>query len=213
MNVDAAGESAGRRLDVLRVLKAASGPMSINQVAEALGVHPNTVRFHLDNLLDEERVEHAERAQRGPGRPALMFRPVRKMDPGGPRSYRLLAEILSVGLTADPDGSVKALAAGRAWGQRQVPPDPAEDVVDHLVDLLDDLGFAPQRRSEDGQLGLRHCPFLEIAADHQNVVCRMHLGLMQGALESWRSPVVVDRLDPFVEPDLCVAHLSTAAAR
>lgn len=30
---------------------------------------------------------------------------------------------------------------------------------------------------------------------------------MQGALEAWQAPVDVERLDAFVEPDLCVAHL------
>ena len=41
----------------------------------------------------------------------------------------------------------------------------------------------------------------------------MHLGLMQGALTAMRAPITVDRLDPFVEPDLCVAHLASAATR
>jgi predicted ArsR family transcriptional regulator len=41
----------------------------------------------------------------------------------------------------------------------------------------------------------------------------VHLGLMQGALTAMRAPVTVDRLDPFVEPDLCVAHLASAPTR
>jgi predicted ArsR family transcriptional regulator len=40
------------------------------------------------------------------------------------------------------------------------------------------------------------------------VICALHLGLMRGALARMRAPVSVDRLDPFVEPSLCVAHLS-----
>jgi hypothetical protein len=36
---------------------------------------------------------------------------------------------------------------------------------------------------------------------------------MQGALTAMRAPVTVDRLDPFVEPDLCVAHLAPAPTR
>jgi hypothetical protein len=31
---------------------------------------------------------------------------------------------------------------------------------------------------------------------------------MQGALETWAAPVSVDRLDAFVEPDLCLAHIT-----
>jgi len=29
---------------------------------------------------------------------------------------------------------------------------------------------------------LRHCPFLELAEGYDQLVCRVHLGLMQGAL-------------------------------
>jgi predicted ArsR family transcriptional regulator len=53
--------SAGtRRFDVLRALKAAPDPMSITAIADELGVHPNTVRFHLDTLLDNGLVEQVE---------------------------------------------------------------------------------------------------------------------------------------------------------
>jgi predicted ArsR family transcriptional regulator len=203
----------GRRRDVLRVLRAANAPMTIVTIADMLDVHPNTVRFHLDNLVSTGRVEQVAPDRRGPGRPALMFRATKRMDRGGPRRYRVLAEILSIGLAADRNPSAKALAAGRAWG-RQLQPPPrtaatigAEESIEHLVDMLDDLGFAPERRGEE-QVGLRHCPFLELAETRKTVICPIHLGLMQGALETWRAPVTVDRLDAFAEPDLCLAHLS-----
>ncbi|HEY7814778.1 MAG TPA: hypothetical protein VIC62_16145 [Nakamurella sp.] len=35
-------------------------------------------------------------------------------------------------------------------------------------------------------------------------------GLMRGALAAWRAAVTVDHLAPFVEPDLCTAHLAAA---
>ncbi|MGH3561397.1 MAG: helix-turn-helix transcriptional regulator [Mycobacterium sp.] len=214
------GGSGGRRLDVLRVLQAADGPMSIAQITGELDVHPNTVRFHLDTLVDEGRVEHAECEHKGRGRPAQMFRAVRQMDRGGTRHYRLLAEILTIGMAADENASAKALAAGRVWGQRLRPlddaakPVDAEESVDRLVELCDELGFAPERRESEGetQVGLRHCPFLELAESRTDVICPIHLGLMQGALESWGAPVEVGRLDAFAEPDLCLAHLSAVAA-
>jgi predicted ArsR family transcriptional regulator len=213
------GEPA-RRHDVLQVLKAANAAMSIAQIAAELDVHPNTVRFHLDTLLKEGRVEHADAEHKSPGRPALMFRSVRRMDRGGPRSYRLLAEILTIGIAADQDPGTKAFAAGRAWGRQMEPgathtvPAGPDESVDQLVDLLDELGFAPERREVDGkkQVGLRHCPFLELAEARKSVVCPIHLGLMQGALETWEAPLAVDRLDAFIEPDLCLAHLSQPGA-
>ena len=62
------------------------------------------------------------------------------------------------------------------------------------------------------RIGLRRCPFLEVAAVRSAVVCPVHLGLMQGALETWGAPVTVDHLEPFAEPDLCLAHLAPADA-
>jgi hypothetical protein len=44
------------------------------------------------------------------------------------------------------------------------------------------------------------------------VVCPIHLGLMQGALEAWQAPVTVDRLEAFAEPDVCLAHIALAAS-
>ncbi|WP_261898408.1 helix-turn-helix transcriptional regulator [Mycobacterium marinum] len=209
-------EPSGRLRGVLRVLKAAPGPMSITAIADELGVHPNTVRFHLDTLVSDGRVEQVEPDRKRPGRPPLMFRAIPQMDPGGPRHYRLLAEILTMSLAAGRDPRAKALAAGRAWGRQLESPAPhgkkmgAKESIDHLVGVLDELGFAPERRESGGeqQIGLRHCPFLELAETRASVVCPIHLGLMQGALESWESPVAVDRLDAFVEPDLCLTHLT-----
>lgn len=78
------------------------------------------------------------------------------------------------------------------------------------MDLLAELGFEPEpadgRRARE--IRLRHCPFQNLAEEHGEVTCALHLGLMQGALRDLQAPVTVDRLEPFVEPDLCVAHLA-----
>jgi predicted ArsR family transcriptional regulator len=192
--------------------------MSIAAIAHVLDVHPNTVRFHLDTLVSTGRVEQVAPDRKGPGRPALMFRATQRMDPGGPRRYRRLAEILVGGLAGNRDADARALAAGREWG-RQLKPPPrstaeapdAEESIEHLVDLLDELGFAPERRGDE-QVGLRHCPFLELVESQKAVICPIHLGVMQGALETWEAPITVDRLEAFVEPDLCPAQHSRRVA-
>lgn len=215
------GENTGRRRrEVLRLLRSSPVPLSIVAIAEQLGVHPNTVRFHLDSLLASRQVEQVEHDPKGPGRPPLMFQAVRQMDRGGTRHYRMLAEVLTEALAADRNPRAKAVAAGKAWGRsvesRTKAPKArsAEEAVDRLVGVLDDLGFAPERRTSDGEqvVGLRHCPFLELAETRSAVVCPIHLGLMQGALETWGAPISVDRLDAFVEPDLCLAHISPAGS-
>ena len=190
--------------------------MSIVAIADELGVHPNTVRFHLDGLVGDGQVERVEPGRRVPGRPPLMFRAVPQMDRGGVRRYRMLAEIMAAGLAAERNPRSKALDVGRAWGKRLNPPAGAgagaDAAVDGLVDVLDELGFAPERRRSDRAIALRHCPFLELAEIHAGVVCSIHLGLMQGALQSWAAPIGVDRLEAFAEPDLCLAHLTSQGA-
>ena len=211
-------ESGSRREDVLAALRGGANAMTIVAIADQLAVHPNTVRFHLGTLVTDGRVERVEPGHNGPGRPPLMFRAVRGMDPGCTRRYRLLAEILTLGFSGDRNASAKALTAGRAWARGMIRPTRkapgVQESINRLVGLLGELGFAPQRRESDGeaQVGLRHCPFLELAEGRSAVVCPIHLGLMQGALEAWRSPVTVDRLDAFVEPDLCLVHLAPTAA-
>ncbi len=208
----------GRRRDVLAVLRDSVVPLSIVQIAERLHVHPNTVRFHLDTLTEAGQVERAEVAPAGPGRPALLFRARRRMDPGGPRNYRLLADILTSSLAADPDPAARATEAGRAWGRHLVDPPASspgftdDEAIGGLITILEGLGFAPEQRFTDGrrQIGLRHCPFLELVDTRASVVCPVHLGLMQGAMTALHAPITVQRLEPFAEPDLCLAHLGTA---
>ena len=220
-----------RRELVLRELKRAAAPVGIAEIADRLGVHPNTVRFHLDKLVGDGRVERVgARAGGATGRPAQLYQAVRGMDPSGPREFELLARVLVEALSARAEPAADAARAGRAWGRARAREDgpQASHVapLDRLERLMDELGFAPEvssaqdlardhvpdQRSRTSWVGLRSCPFLELATDRPGVVCPVHLGLMQGALEGWEADVTVDRLDPFVQPDLCLAHLAPVGA-
>ena len=65
-------------------------------------------------------------------------------------------------------------------------------------------------RVDCDRIRLRHCPFLELAEPHRDLVCPVHLGLMQGALAELRAPVTVSALIPFAETTACLAHLAPA---
>jgi len=81
--------------------------------------------------------------------------------------------------------------------------------VKQVVEVLAELGFAPEPVGpRSAEIRLRHCPFLDLVPENSEVICSLHLGLMQGAFELLDGPVNVDRLDAFVEPDLCVARLT-----
>ncbi|WP_326549018.1 helix-turn-helix domain-containing protein [Mycolicibacterium sp. ND9-15] len=207
---------AGRREEVLATLRGAGRPMSINEIAEQLSIHPNTARFHLEALTKRGRVNRVKPSRTKPGRPPLMFRVATGMDPDGPRDYRMLALVLADALARQRDPQERAVTAGREWARTAAVAHDAdvvrdrEQAVDRLTDLLAELGFAPERRSGDteiGEIGLHNCPFLEVAESRRDVICPVHLGLMQGALAAWDAPVNVDALIPFAEPGLCTANL------
>lgn len=212
----ASAEARDRRVVILGMLRTSATPRAIGPMADELGVHPNTVRFHLDALIESGRVERVLGQISGPGRPPIGYRPTRSMDRNGPSNYRLLATMLTsylAGSAPDPAGAATEL--GQSWGPSLIETrSPGRvrsktEALTRIVGLLADLGFEPEPviGPRVTQLRLRHCPFLDLVDEHADIICSLHLGLMQGALAAVHGPVTVDRLDPFVEPDLCVAHV------
>jgi Predicted transcriptional regulator len=91
----------------------------------------------------------------------------------------------------------------------------ADEATGRLVSAMEDIGFAPEAvtRGRNRQVLLHRCPFREVAQKHPEVVCSIHLGLMNGLLAELDAPLEVDQLDPFVEPSQCVASLSRSTVR
>lgn len=203
-----------RRAEVLAALRAAPAGLRAAAVASQVGIHVNTARFHLDALVREGSAAREQEPLGTRGRPGTVYRPLPGMDRGGVRGYQLLAQILVSQLSAAPDAGQSAVAAGRAWGGFLVgQPEPFSETsvpaaADRLIALLSSLGFAPEAAGET--ITLRHCPFLELAEGYDQLVCRIHLGLMQGALAGLRAPTTAARLEPFAEPGACLARLEPA---
>ena len=211
----AARRAGERRADLLATIIAAPRGLGIKALADATGLHENTVRFHLGRLLDDGLVERQRGESSGPGRPPLTFVARRDQDGAGRDNYELMATVLTdfvESTSADP--AVVAQEAGRAWARSQAPSRSGvqgwDDALDELARVLDATGFAPELKADPGGATVRvhHCPFLSIARADQAVPCGVHLGLMEGVLEAAGAPGRVDRLVPFVTPSLCVAHLS-----
>lgn len=211
------------RSRVLSALTDAGNPLSAEEVAERVDLHVNTVRFHLDALVEAGMAERASERRTRPGRPRTLYAASADAPRAGDRSYRLLAQILAGYLSAKSDQPASdARAAGEVWGRYLAErPAPfahidARAATAELVEALAEIGFAPEQRGVDGadgagetaQVLLHHCPFREVAEQHREVVCSVHLGLMQGLLDELDAPVTTPRLDAFVEPDLCIAHVA-----
>jgi predicted ArsR family transcriptional regulator len=209
------GRVPAGRTAVADALRRSPGPATVQDLAVQLRLHPNTVRFHLLRLVRAGLAVEERGAPAGPGRPRLTYRLV---DPspqdGSVDEYRMLAEILAGYLAENlQDPEAAARAAGRKWGRRMVnagtaggrPPDPAT-VVRVVARMLDDMGFHPEHAG-DGRILLHRCPFRTAAEHNPGVVCSVHLGLIQGAMNELGADGQEATLDPFVTPRLCVAYL------
>jgi predicted ArsR family transcriptional regulator len=208
-----------RHAEVLNLLRTAGSPLGVADVAARLGIHANTARFHLDALTADGAAVRTLSSAQGPGRPRAVYAPKPGMSRDGARGYQFLAQILLSWLSAKgAEATAGAMQAGRTWGaflaERPAPfrAVTAEASVTGLTGLLDELGFDPAPvDSPPSVIRLRHCPFLELAEGYDQVVCAIHLGLMQGALTGLGAPVTATRLEPFAEPGACLAHLEPAA--
>ncbi|MFE2039290.1 helix-turn-helix transcriptional regulator [Streptomyces scopuliridis] len=215
-----------RRRALLDALRDVGTPLGVTEIAERVGIHPNTARFHLDALVTQGAVEREREESSGPGRPRTVYAPRRGMDRGGKRGYQLLARILLSQLASTgPDAEPAAMETGRLWGRHLIEPAPPFHQVSHgeaverVSGLLAELGFDPavDGGSGDGagagetphRIRLRHCPFLELAEEFQEILCPLHLGMLQGALAELRAPVAATRLEPFARPEVCLAHLTS----
>ena len=214
------------RLRILQTLRQHPDGLGAQDVATAVGLHLNTVRFHLDRLVADGVVNSHAEDRTEPGRPRLNYAAVGLPGShGDTRSYRLLAAMLAALISESvPKAAEAARAAGQVWGGHLAErPDRSrrsdeDDAISQLLRILDEVGFDPQLTPELGvgegsrAIHLHHCPFLEIAKEHRDIVCSMHLGLMQGALAEMQASVTVRRLEAFVKPSLCVATLAKVPA-
>ena len=193
------------------------GPLDARELARRVGLHVSTVRVHLGALAEAGLVTSQTLPPEGRGRPRLVYG-ASADDAEVGRRYRLLAEILTALVARfGPEAVPRLEEIGEAWGRYLVdsPPPyttvPDDEAVARLVALLAEVGFRPEL--EEGRrrrILMRPCPFLELARRHQEVVCPIHLGLMRGALAELGATTTAMTLEPFVRPDLCVAHLAAA---
>lgn len=214
------GES---RVRILKALRPGGRPMDASELAPLVGLHVSTVRFHLQELeeagLIERRVERLGR----PGRPRVAYRVVATEDPSEPaRRYLLLSRILAGSLAGKvQDPAALAREAGEAWGRSMAEergttvPLSMEAAMQALAAMLDELGFSPEIEATGPgrSISLHRCPFREVAEENPEVVCSVHLGLMRGALSEWRAALRADELEPFVEPNRCLARFSQTHRR
>src|SRR5450759_2463587 len=105
------------RSRLFTVLGRSARPMRVRELADAVGLHPNTVRQHLDQLVEAGLVVRDAAPPIGRGRPPLRYAAEPGSDEQDPAAYRALAGVLAEQLARLPDGVGVAMATGERWGR------------------------------------------------------------------------------------------------
>lgn len=190
----------GSRLDLLKALgdntryaiylelARSPRPLSTAEVATTLGLHLNTVRPHLERMREVGLLDSRPDASGSVGRPQKLYELASDAPSLGlePPVYPLLAQMLlqvAVAGTADPELVLEAgRDAGQALAHRRTA---GRDCCEETIAMLEELGFDPAFVVTGDRMSVAfgRCPFGELAQAHPQVVCVLHLGMMEGFAE------------------------------
>jgi predicted ArsR family transcriptional regulator len=197
----------GQVMDQLAVLKAlgdetryamyeelarSTAAMSAQDLADRLGLHPNTVRLHLDRLRDAGLVD-VEPVHRGTvGRPQHLYF-LAAGAPGlgfDPPAHALLAGLLAALAEHVGAEAADATRIGHDWGSEAGRRTRSQSCVRALESELGQLGFEPALETQWGsapdvsRIEFLHCPFRELAEAYPELVCNLHRGLCEGVVDA-----------------------------
>jgi len=182
--------------------------LSTAEIAETLELHPNTVRPHLERMREVGLLVVDTETQGTVGRPQHRYSLAPDAPSLGlePSAFRLLARLMTgVAAGARPDPEAVAEVGrdhGRALAERSEGRGGttgessfglasrrraarAERCVALVRAELEALGFDPAT-AFDGNVAtvvFTHCPFLELAEAHPEIVCHLHRGIVEGLVE------------------------------
>ncbi|MBE7325015.1 helix-turn-helix domain-containing protein [Nocardioides sp. Y6] len=197
------------RTRVLDLLTRSAEPLGMAELTAATGLHANTLRGHLEALVETGLVDRRRATPIGRGRPAWLYTAA---DESHTSEYAALASTLASGLaTSAPDPAAAGARAGEGWGRELArqrlsrmngPLDPRSEALA----ALEEFGFAPRDTPVD-VVELTRCPLLDTARKHPEVVCAVHLGLVRGMVSEHGGDPSGTTLEPFATDDSCRLHL------
>ncbi len=149
---------------------------TINDLAEAVGINPISVRHHLTNLQMEGLVE-AQEERHGVGRPRLTYALTEHgMERFPTRYLRLTSRLLDQLKSSLPQPMVRKLFAEMATSlveeyAEQMQGLSMEERLDLICELLAEEGFTVEWEKLEGQYRIHEitCPYLQIGQHHPEV--------------------------------------------
>lgn len=195
-------------------------PVTLPALVQHSGLHENTVRGHLEQLLADGHIVRSQGTSTGRGRPPWLWSATRDSAQTDADDYAQLASVLAKTIhQTSPTPLTTAQQAGQEWGTKiaqsknlaervqAAPQTSGQEPRRVLIDLLDELGFAPQETKTGSEIDLLRCPLLQTATEYPEVVCNVHLGLVHGAAQAIGVDAQQSTLTPFSRPGVCSLHL------
>jgi|HigsolmetaAR202D_1030399.scaffolds.fasta_scaffold24735_2 predicted ArsR family transcriptional regulator len=169
------------RFEIFCYIDESAHPVGVAELTEHFGLNHNAIRQHLAKLRDAGLIVEEVAPPRGPGRPALRYRPA----PGaverweGTNPYASLAEMLIELLRGAGTPYEVGLEAGARLAREYGTDVDAVEVVEAVARRF---GFEPRRvpRRNGVDVVLDRCPFADSAVRAPEIVCELHRGLAQG---------------------------------
>jgi predicted ArsR family transcriptional regulator len=168
--------------------------VTVADVAERFGLHPNVARMHLAKLEQAGFLTTDFRRTAGGGRPAKLYRLSDLVVTFGfpPRRYELLSRLALASLAAGGSRE-SALAvcreAGAAEGRKALAggePSSLAEAARLVAGIADEQGLLPEVSTNDGSLRVvvNNCAFRELSGADPDLVCSMHRAFLEGVLEA-----------------------------
>ena len=169
---------------------------STQEIADELGLHPNTVRPHLERMRDVGLLRVEVDSRGTVGRPQHRYRVAPEAPALGidPPAWQVLARMLADVAAFMAPETVDVVAMGTEQGRAAAERHRAAPCVEALVASLAELGFDPES-GEDGRtttIAFTNCPFRDIAEAYPELVCNLHRGFVEGFVEELGGAEVTD---------------------
>lgn len=165
-------------------------PLATAEVAEALGLHANTVRPHLERMRDVGLLDVAVDSRGTVGRPQHRYQLAAGAPSLGlePATYPLLAGLLANVAAACSPPADEVAEVGRHHGRHASAESraPGQGCVDAVMAEMAELGFDPvgTRSGAATTIVFASCPFRDLAEAFPELVCELHRGMMEGMAEA-----------------------------
>lgn len=194
------------RARVLRFLLAQHGYSSVAEIASALSLHANTIRFHLEALTKLGYVAEKREEPKGQGRPRRMYCATQEAPEVDTSHLRDLTQVLLrhiVASTAHPKQVTEEI--GHSWGKdlahasqqdlRSLTDSAPGSALDELISHTREMGFDGAQTGEH-TVTFTSCPYRAINQPMLSNICAIHFGLLRGFLDEADAPVELRELTP-----------------